>query len=820
MKGRPSRSRPSPPRGPGACRGWTSRPCPPRSAQEEVLRLAAEDARRPFDLEHGPLLRSLLLVSDAAEHTLLLAMHHIVSDGWSMGVLVKEIVPLYQTALAGGRSPLPELPVQYTDFAVWQRRWLQGEVLEGQIGYWRERLRGAPAVLELPMDRPRPAAQSYRGAKLCFALGSGRAHLLGDLIRDFALCHEATPFMVLLAAFQALLRRYTGQDDVVVGSAIANRNHAGTAPLIGFFVNTLVLRTRMPGDPAFARLLADVRETALGAYAHQDLPFERLVEELQPERSLGKNPLFQVMFVLQNAPLGDVGIPEIRLSPIETGLSFARFDLTLTFEEEGGRMLGEVEYSTDLFERPAMERLAGHYQILLAAALEAPGRYLSELLLLSEPECAQLLREWNDTRREDLDDVPLHRLVEARALAQPDALAVLSATGEGLTYGELDARAGRLAHRLRDGGVGPESRVAITASRSPGLIVAMLAVLKAGGAYVPIDPDYPAERISQILEDSGALMLLGDARDGGLEDRPGPVLAGEESDPANPANTAYVIYTSGSTGRPKGVVVPHRAVAWHTRNAVETYGLNPGDRALQFASLGFDFSVEEIWGALAAGATLVLRSGEAAGSLSGFLGEVDRLGITVMSLPTAFWHELAAALGEDLRALPPALRLVVIGGEEVKSHALASWRRRAGGVRLLSIYGPTEVTVCSHRSSLERWGEGEPPPLGQPIEGARSFAVDAGLALVPAGVWASCLIGGEGVARGYLDRPDLTAERFVPDALSGEPGARLYRTRRPRPLPPGRRARVPAAGSTTRSSSAASASSRARSRPRCCAIPG
>ncbi|HZF13819.1 MAG TPA: amino acid adenylation domain-containing protein, partial [Thermoanaerobaculia bacterium] len=761
-------------------------PAPRRDA--EVRRLAGENARRPFDLGRGPLLRAVLLrlgTPEDSRHILLLTLHHIVSDGWSMGILVAEVVPLYRAALTHRPSPLPELPTQYTDFARWQRQWLAGAVLEEQLAYWRERLADIPAELELPLDHPRPAERSYRGDRLPFRIEAGPARLLKSLIQKA----EATPFMGLLAVFQALLARITGADDVAVGAPIANRTRREVEGLVGFFVNTLVLRTDLAGVPSFRALLARVREVTVGAFAHQDLPFERLVEELGPERSLARNPLFQVMFALENTPMGSLDLPGLRLAAVEGELPFAQFDLTLTLRElPGGSagLVGDLEYSSDLFHRTTVARLVGHFQTLLAAAVAAPDRPLAELPLLSAPERAQLLTEWNDTRRDDLPDFPLHplhRLIAARAALDPDAPAVLAASGESLSYGELVARAGRLARRLAEQGVGPESRVAIAAGRSPDLVVGMLAVLAAGGAYVPLDPDAPAERIALIRRASGATLLLTAERlrapDGLAVDLPVDPLPPAAVDPAT---AAYVLYTSGSTGVPKGVVVSHRSLARYARSAAELYRLRPGDRLLQFSSLGFDTSVDEIWCPLVAGATVVLRSDEMSGAIPRFLGEVLRLGVTVLSLPTAFWHELALGLGEGA-ALPAAIRLAIIGGEAAQPQSLTSWRfglRRAGPaggeVVLLNAYGPTEATISTTFADLKAVEEGAPVPLGRALDGVRLQVVDRDLQPVPAGVWGELLIGGVGVARGYLDRPDTTAESFLPDAWGDEPGGRVYKS--------------------------------------------
>jgi amino acid adenylation domain-containing protein len=769
---------------------------PAERRETEMRRLARDEAARPFDLERGPLLRATLLSLAADEHVLLAGMHHIVSDGWSMGVLVREVATLYGAALAGRPSPLPELAIQYPDFAVWQRGWLQGEELASQLAYWRGALAGVPSFLDLPVDRPRPAVATQRGARVRFAFDG----LTRDVAR-FARRSESTLFMLLLAAFQALLGRLTGQEDIPVGSPIANRHRAEVEPLIGFFVNTLVLRGDLAGDPPFGELLARVRQTTLDAYAHQDVPFETVVTELNPERHLAQNPLFQVMFSLQNAPLGAFDdIPTLRLEPVVLETATSTFDLILNLGEpaEGGAIEGDISYSTDLFHATTVTRLAGHLRNLLAA-VTAPGadprRPLSAIPLLAAAEQAQLLREWSGAAAIAPRELFLPREVAAHAARDPEALAVVSAaTGESLTYGELTGRARRLSRRLRRASVGPEVRVAVVADRSPELIVGLLAVLQAGGAFVPVPYDLPPARLAWMLEDCGAaVVLLAGERAlrlgveppagalllplAGTEREPEPGSAAYEETEVEPWNAAYVIYTSGSTGHPKGVVVSHRSIALHLRATVARHGLGPGDRSLQFLALGFDAAIEDIWAPLASGATLVLRSEEMAGTAACFLAEVERLGITQLYLPTSFWAVVATALAAAGGTLPPAVRGVSTGGDATRSGPLAAWIDRVGrGVRLLNLYGPTETTVTATSADLSGWTRGEPIPIGRPLGGARVYLTDAAFQTVPAGVWGELLIGGSGVARGYLGRPELTAERFVPDLWSGEPGARVYRS--------------------------------------------
>jgi non-ribosomal peptide synthetase component F len=466
---------------------------PKAEREKESLRLATEQARRPFDLSQAPLLRSTLLRLNKEEHMLLLTLHHIVSDGWSTGVLFRELKP----------SPLPELPLQYADFALWQREWLQGEVLQSQLSYWKGQLEGIPPVLEMPTDRPRPAVQTFRGAKQSVELGKALTEALGELSRR----EGVTLFMTLLAAFQVLLCRYTGQEQIVVGSPIANRNRAEIEGLIGFFVNTLALRTDLSGEPSFRELLARVREVALGAYAHQDLPFERLVEELQVGRDLSRNPLFQVMFVLQNGPGEGLKLPELSLTPVELSGGTAKFDLTLSLTETERGLRGSLEYDTELFDSATIRRMLGHYQRLLEGMVVDADRSISALELLTEAEREQLLVEWNDTRADYPEGLCIHELFEAQVERTPDAIAVVF-EGEELTYGELNRRANRLAHYLRRLGVGPEVLVGICVERSLEMVVGLLGILKAGGAYVPLDPEYPRERLEFMLEDAQIPVLL------------------------------------------------------------------------------------------------------------------------------------------------------------------------------------------------------------------------------------------------------------------------------------------------------------------------
>ncbi len=763
-------------------------------AEATATALATEDALRPFDLASGPLLRTTLLRLDSAEHMLLVNVHHIVADGWSLGVLLAELAAFY----GGTPERLPELPVQYADFAVWQKDWLRGRELERQTAYWRRQLAGAPAVLDLPTDRPRPLMATTHGGRRPVALSPGLTARLAALVRR----EGATPFMVLLAAWVALLHRFSHQADLNVGTPIAGRNRSEIENLVGFFVNTLVMRADLADDSPFPDLVAQIRRTALAAYDHQDLPFEKLVDELRPERDMSHQPLFQVMFALQNAPLGALELPGLTLEPAEPEVTVAKFDLTLNLMELGGLLTGSLEYNADLFDATTAARLVAHLGVLLEEIAARPERRVSELPLLTPGERHQLLVEWAEERPEPRGRL-LHALFERHADRTPDAPAV--EYGEiHWSYGELESRANRLASFLRELGVGPEARVALCVERSADMVVGMLGVLKAGGAYLPLDPAHPRERLTFMLEDSGARVLLTQERllgrlpDGCSETMEAPprvVCLDRDWDdiarrpgerPASGVsglNPAYVIYTSGSTGKPKGVLVPHESVSAYSQACGAFYGTGPGDRNLQFSSISFDASVEEIYSPLTHGATLVVR-GEVQEGIAEFLERCRAQRITLLQQPTAFWHQLVTAMeAEDLR-LPAGLRVMFVGGEKMLAQRLISWWRLVPpGFRLINAYGPTETTVAATLCPIPDAVPVHPGlrevPIGRPLSYARAYVLDRDLRPVPVGVVGELCIGGLGVSRGYLGRPELTAGRFIPNPharLWGSPGERLYRT--------------------------------------------
>ncbi|HKR15452.1 MAG TPA: amino acid adenylation domain-containing protein, partial [Pyrinomonadaceae bacterium] len=753
--------------------------------QESRRRLLAE-AQLPFDLSRGPLFRVKLARLSAEEHIFLLCMHHIISDGWSLGVLVREVAALYRSFLADEPSTLPELPIQYADFVLWQREWLQGDTLAEHLEYWKKQLAGAPAVLELPADRPRPAVNTHRGAKQSLTLPAE----LSAAIKSVSEHEGVTLFMTLLAAFQTLLHRYSSQDEIVIGTPIANRNRAETEGLIGFFVNTLLLRTDFAGNPSFRQLLGRVRDVALGAYAHQDLPFEKLVEELQPERSLSHTPLFQTAFVFQNAPIGRLELSGLRLTPLGGDNGTAKFDLTLVMEETDRGLIGSIEYNTDLFDTETIQRMLGHYEYLLEGIVADPDRTVCELPLLTLPEQRQLL-EWNPTDTVYPVGHSLHTIFETQAALTPNAVALVF-ENERLTYGELNSRANQLAHHLRARGVKAEARVGVMLERSLEMVVSLLGILKAGGAYVPLDPDYPHERLAFMLADAEVHCLITETRlQSQLAMTPGVICLDTERDEianqsdSNPVsdvsagNLAYVIYTSGSTGKPKGVTVSHGNVMRLFAATDEWFHFDDRDVWTLFHSYAFDFSVWELWGALLYGGRLVVVPYLVSRSPEAFHQLLVKEQVTVLNqTPSAFRQlihaeEIAGAKPQDL-----ALRLVIFGGEALEIPSLRPWFDRHGDQKplLVNMYGITETTVHVTYRPLSFADLHGGSVIGGPIPDLQVYVLDAYMQPVPVGVPGEMYVGGDGVARGYLRQPALTATRFVPDPFSKKRGACLYRT--------------------------------------------
>jgi amino acid adenylation domain-containing protein/FkbM family methyltransferase len=753
-------------------------PAPERA--ETIRRLTKEEAELPFDLGRGPLLRVRVLRAGASEHVALLTMHHIISDGWSMGVLVSELATLYTAYASGGESPLQELPIQYADYAVWQRGWLTGEVLEEQLGYWRRQLEGAPPLLELPTDFPRPAIQTYRGAVEHYAVGAALTEQLRALSRG----EGTTLFMTLLAAFKVLLARYSGQSDIVIGSDIANRNHTETEGLIGFFVNMLLLRTDLSDNPTFTELLGRTRETALGAYAHQDVPFEKLVEELQPERDTSHSPLFNVVFVLQNAPMGTLDLPGLELRPQEFNSDFTRFDLEFHLWERDGALSGFLIYNKDLFAAHTMRGMLDHFSTLLEAVTADPDGRVEALPLLLPDERRKLLVEWNDTGTEYPKEDSIARQFELQVERTPDAVAVVFGERQ-LTYDELNRRSNQVAHHLRALGVRAEVPVALCVERSVEMLVGLLGILKAGGFYVPLDPGNPVKRHSFMLEETAPPVIL--AQEHLIDDLPAhwgqvvlldsewDVIAAESEENLDLRmsgdNLAYVLYTSGSTGTPKGVQATQRGVMRLVKGA--TFARMDADETfLQLAPLSFDASTFEIWGCLLNGGRLVVMPPENP-MLEELGAALKRHGVSTLWLTAGLFHLM---VDENIEALRQ-LRQLVAGGDALSATHVAKAARELNDCQLINGYGPTESTTFACCYAVPP-GEFRHPrtPIGRPISNTQVYVLDGRMEPVPVGVAGELYVGGDGLARGYFNRPELTAERFVPHPFGGEPGARLYRT--------------------------------------------
>ncbi|MFP3941449.1 MAG: amino acid adenylation domain-containing protein, partial [Thermoanaerobaculia bacterium] len=761
--------------------------------EAEALRLARQEGAQAFDLSRGPMLRTALVRRTPDDHLLLVTMHHIASDGWSIGVLIRELAVAYAAIRRGERPSLPPLPVQYADYAAWQRRWLGEGTLGRHLDYWRRLLAGPLPPVELPADRPRPPVQRFRGGRRSGRLSPEAT----ETVKAWSRRRGTTPFLTLLAAFDALLHRYTGQDDLLLGIPVANRNRVEVEGLIGFFLNMVVQRADASGAPPFGELLERVSRGFLESTPHHEVPFEKVVEAVQPVRDRSRSPIFQIQFSLQNTPAEPLELPGLHLEPLEIHNGTTKFDLTVFLFDEAEGLRTTLEYDRDLFDGATVERLLAHWHTLLLGAVEDPDRTLPELPLLRPAERAQAVHEWNDPLAAYRRSPALHRLFELQAAERGDAPAVVHELDE-LSYRELDRRAGTLAAHLSRLGVGPEVPVGIALDRSVELVVAVLGVLKTGGAYVPLDPDHPRERIDLILEDvfagagpavvvtrerfaelvrggdgDGRRLVLVDSLPEAPEEPVAPAPA------AGPDQLAYVIFTSGSTGRPKGVQVTHGDVVRLLRATEKRFAFGPGDVWTLFHSYAFDFSVWELWGALAYGGTLVVVSGEVARSPSAFYELLATEGVTVLNqTPSAFRQLVAVEEEEGPRDLE--LRWVVFGGEALDLPALDPWIEHHGDRRpgLVNMYGITETTVhVTHRRirarDLERpWAS----PVGGPIPDLRAHLLGPRMEPVPTGADGEIHVGGAGLARGYLRRPALTAERFVPDPWAGTPGGRLYRS--------------------------------------------
>ncbi|WP_292846224.1 amino acid adenylation domain-containing protein [Nostoc sp. NMS8] len=773
---------------------------PPQQREAEAQRQANEEIQKPFDLEQGPLLRVKLWHLNKEEYIFLTTIHHIVYDGWSHGVFLQELSKLYtafcnnepslpdvtRSSLPPRGTPLPELPIQYADFAQWQRDRLQGKILQSQIDYWKQQLSGNLPVLHLPTDRLQPSIQTYRGASYSQVLPQE----LIEALKCFSESEDATLFMVLLAAFKTLLYRYTGQEDILVGSPIANRNRREISGLIGCFINTLVLRTDLSQNPTFSELLGRIRSVVLGAFAHQDLPFEKLVEELQPERDLSSSPLFQVMFVFQNAPTSSLDLTGLTLSPLPVENKTAKFNLTLSLEQTTQGLMTVWEYNTDLFDASTIERMAGHFEILLEGIVTHPQQHICKLPLLTLAEQHQLLVKWNDTQADYSLDKCIHELFEVQALSTPNAVAVIF-ENQLLTYRELNERANKVAHYLKTLGVEPDVLVGICVERSLEMVVGLLGILKAGGAYVPLDPNYPQERLSDMLQDAAVSVLL--TQQHLLESLPfyqadivcldsqwEVISTQSQENPVSQVsvnNLAYVIYTSGSTGKPKGIAMRHYSlvnlILWQIENAIT----DTKAKTLQFAPISFDVSFQEIFSTWCAGGTLVLISEEIRQDAYALLRLIVEEKIERLFLPFVALQQLAQVANSS-PFHPKNLREIITAGEQLQiTPPLISFFNKLPDCVLQNHYGPSETHVVTSFTLQGRASDWQAiPPIGRPIANNQMYILDENLQPVPIGVSGELYIGGAGVARGYLNRPDLTKEKFIPHPFILQFQARLYKT--------------------------------------------
>ena len=744
---------------------------------EKVEEIVAQELQKPFDLTQSPLLRFTLFDLGYEDYILVPVIHHIIIDGWSKGILFKELSSFYQALLSNSTASLPKLPIQYADFAVWQRQWLQGEVLANQLNYWKKQLAAAPPLLELPTDKPRPPIPSFRGSSICFKIDSDVTEKLKSLSQKSGV----TLFMTLLATLNTLLFRYSSQKDILVGTPTANRNRQEIEPLIGFFVNTLVMRNSLEGNLSFSELLQQVRNVVLESYANQDVPFEQVVDGLQIERSLSYNPLFQVMFALQNTPLTALDIPGLRVKSMAVENVRVKFDLTLILEEietdQGTYLEGYWEYNGDLYTAERITRLMGHFQTLLKGIVKNPQQKVGELPLLTDPEKQQILVEWNQTQVPYRDHQCIHQLFEEQVAKNPDAVAVIYEQ-ECLTYQQLNQKANQLAHYLQSLGIKTEELVGVCVERSPLIIIGILGILKAGAAYLPLDPSYPPNRLIYMVEDSGVSVVLTQEKLANtlqLEnlqkvylDQDWPIISQQSSDSpvseTQAKNLAYVIYTSGSTGKPKGVLLAHKGVCNLATQQRKIFNIKAQSRVLQFASFSFDASVWEIFMALGSGATLVMGDSDSLLPGENLLNLLKKQKITIATLPPS---ALAVMPTDEL----PDLQSLIVAGESSSADLLKKWCQNR---HVFNAYGPTESTVCTTIALIK--DPQQKPPIGKPLGNFQVYILDPCLNPVPIGINGELYIGGEGLAKGYLGQPELTNSKFISNPFNDDPASRLYKT--------------------------------------------
>jgi amino acid adenylation domain-containing protein len=748
----------------------------PNEREAAMISFLETEGDRPFNLAEGPLVRAALIELADTEQVLFFMTHHVVWDGWSFDILLNELAALYTAYVKGSPSPLPELPIQYVDFAVWHRQWMSGKRLQCELDYWHEQLKGELPVLQMPTDYPRPPRMTYNGAREWFSLSQGTLTALSALGRK----EGATLFMLLLAAFKTLLHRYTGQEDILVGSPIQGRTRPEIENLIGFFVNTLVLRTQVDSTLSFRELLARVRNVCLGAYSHSHAPFEILVNEHESSRDPSRTPLTQTFFTYQDTGTRSPMMADISVKSVIRGIHQVETDLSLWVRNYGDRLDGAIDYRTDLFDASTIKRMLTHFETLLISILENPGQKISQLTILPEAECEQLIRCWNNTYQEFGSVCSIQQLFETQVVRSPDATAVIF-ENQQINYRELNSRANQLAHYLQRLGVGPDIFVGISLERSVEMVVGLLGILKAGGAYVPLDPDFPQERLKFMVEDARLKVLLtqsslrtmlpADATHIVEMDKEWETIASEQDTNllcvVKSEDLAYLIYTSGSTGKPKGVQVPHRAAVNFLMSMAREPGLSNEDTLLAVTTLSFDISVLELFLPLAVGAKLVVVSREVSADGGHLLEALRASNATIMQATPATWRMLLTAGWEQLQPLK-----VLCGGEALSSDLAGKLLKKASS--LWNMYGPTETTVWStYYKVIDADG---PVPIGHPIANTALYVLDKNKQLVPIGIPGELYIGGTGVTRGYLNRPELTADRFITDPYTNETGARLYRT--------------------------------------------
>ncbi len=757
--------------------------------EEEVSRLSQEESNKPFVLEKDLMIRWVLIKLSDEEHILLKTLHHIASDGWSLGVLAREFTALYQAYKKGEPSPLPDLVIQFADYAHWQRKRLKGEVLESQLKHWIEQLEGIPSCHNFPLDKPRPATQGFQGKSFV----SGINKEISDAFNKLCFDNGATLFMGIHAVFSLLLSRYSGETDIVIGTPIANREQPDVAPLNGFFLNTLVFRSQLELANDFIELLEQSKNTAWGAYAHQQVPFEQLVSVLNLEQSLSYSPVFQVMLILQNNDSSSVDLPELLMEPLNTGYNTAKFELTLNVIQMDGMLKLGWNYNTDLFDATTMWRLAANFEVLMKSVIESPRSQIMKLALLNDEEYEHCTSVWNELTLPYNKERCVHELFEEQVKEAPQAIAVVTENGQ-FSYKELNEQSNKLAHYLIAQGVKPNMLVGICMPRTIEMVIAVLAVLKAGGAYVPLDYTYPQQRIDQMCQDSKLNIVLSHSTVEFVSstevncyclDLPSILQEVSTFSSSNPQTSdvgitandlAYVIYTSGSTGLPKGVMVSHQNLHAYYTSAKATYQVNNDDRILQFSSFSFDIFVEEMVSSLLSGASLVFRNDKMLLGENHFWDFVNEQGLTILSLPTAFWHELCGQL-DGLPLSTGRLKLLVVGGESMSSAMLARWNTCVNDeVCLLNTYGPTEGTVIATYFDLKEFQQQGVIPIGNALPNTQCYVLSQDLQVCPVGVSGELFIGGDAVAQGYLNRPELTREKFIQNPFVDDSSNRLYRT--------------------------------------------